>query len=192
MISLPLVCLSSASNMYLASSSKAADLITSECLVPSLISSILSSPVISWVPFSQRYVLGSLDTSHSNLASSFSKTLMSLRGVMKISGNSEKKKRVWMKPEYASRHQFWVSKGSLAKKTQKGGWQAERTFHFQIGCGFSIGSLEGDLACHIQLAVIKDQNMLLPIFNDLTVLFGVRWGGKRKKNIIFITGYSYK
>lgn len=76
--------------MYLASSSKAADLITRECLVPSLMSSNLSSPVISWVPFSQRKVLGSLDTSHSNLASSFSKTLTSLRGVMKMSGSSER------------------------------------------------------------------------------------------------------
>lgn len=90
MISLPLVCLSSASNMYLASSSKAADLITRECLVPSLMSSNLSSPVISWVPLSQRKVLGSLDTSHSNLASSFSKTLTSLSGVMKMSGSSER------------------------------------------------------------------------------------------------------
>ena len=58
---------------------------------------------------------------------------------------------------------------------KKEGWlQAKGEIYLKIGCGFSIGSLEGDLACHVQPAVIKDQNMLLPIFNDLTVLFGVR------------------
>ena len=140
MISLPLVCLSSASNMYFASSSKAADLITSECLVPSLISSILSSPVISWVPFSQRYVFGSLDTSHSNFASSFSKTLTSLRGVIKISGNSEKKNRVWMKSEYASSHQFWVSKGSLARKYKRVAGKQNVPFTFRLAADLALAA----------------------------------------------------
>jgi hypothetical protein len=50
----------------------------------------------------------------------------------------------------------------------------DRTFHFQIGCWFRIGGLEGNLSSHIQLTVIKNQNMLLPIFNDFTVLNRVR------------------
>lgn len=46
----------------------------------------------------------------------------------------------------------------------------ERTFHFQISCRFSIGSLEGNLPSHIQLAVIKNQDMFLPVLDDFTVL----------------------
>lgn len=90
-ISLALVLLSSASNMYLASSSNATDLIIRACFVPSEIISNLSSGVISCVPFNQRKDLGSLDTSHSNFASSFSKTFTSLSGVIKMRGNSEMK-----------------------------------------------------------------------------------------------------
>lgn len=92
-ISLALVLLSSASKVYFTSSSKATDLIIRACFVPSEIISNFSSGVISSVPFNQRKVLGSLDTSHSNLASSFSKTFTSLSGVIKIRGSSEIKKR---------------------------------------------------------------------------------------------------
>lgn len=46
----------------------------------------------------------------------------------------------------------------------------EHTFHFQIGCRFSIGSLEGNLPGHIQLAVIKNQDVFLPVLDDFTVL----------------------
>lgn len=177
MISLPLVCLSSASNMYLASSSKAADLITRECLVPSLMSSNLSSPVISWVPFSQRKVLGSLDTSHSNLASSFSKTLTSLSGVMKMSGSSEREAgaepvragQSRSEPAASTPPAPFPSKEACTENVRRS-LCTERTFHFQISCRFSIGSLEGNLPSHIQLAVIKNQDMFLPVLDDFTVL----------------------
>jgi hypothetical protein len=135
MISLPLVRLSSASNMYLASSSKAADLITNECLVPSLMSSNLSSPVISWVPFSQRNVLGSLDTSHSNFASSFSKTLTSLRGVMKMSGSSERETRAdYIRACSPSPSSTPGLSTELCTENTRRCLRVWCTFHFQVGC----------------------------------------------------------
>lgn len=143
MISLPLVCLSSASNMYLASSSKAADLITRECLVPSLMSSNLSSPVISWVPLSQRKVLGSLDTSHSNLASSFSKTLTSLRGVMKMSGSSERE--AGAEPFRACRFHprplcFHFRAGKLARKMLEGVRVQSVPFTFRLAADLALAA----------------------------------------------------
>lgn len=91
-MSLAEVLLSSASNMYFASSSQAADLTTRVCLFPSVKMSNLSSAFNSWVPFSHLKAFGSRDISHSNFASSFSYTCTSLKGVRKVIGSSRKEK----------------------------------------------------------------------------------------------------
>lgn len=87
-INFPDVLLSSASNMYLPSSSYLADFTKRLCLFPSTWSSNLSSVDNSWDPFSQRKLLGSREISSSNFASSFSYTCTSARGVMNDTGTS--------------------------------------------------------------------------------------------------------
>lgn len=52
----------------------------------------LSSAFNSWVPFSHLKAFGSRDISHSNLASSFSYTCTSFKGVRKVIGSSIKEK----------------------------------------------------------------------------------------------------
>lgn len=87
-INFPDVLLSSASNMYLASSSYLADFTIRVCLFSSTRSSNLSSFDNSCDPFSQRKLLGSLEISSSNLASSFSYTCTSASGVTNETGSS--------------------------------------------------------------------------------------------------------
>lgn len=111
-INFPVVLLSSASNMYLPSSSYLADFTTRMCLFPSTRSSNLSSFDNSWDPFSQRKLLGSLEISSSNFASSFSYTCTSASGVRNETGSSVGSDRLTSIPRRSwdvHEQKLWIS-----------------------------------------------------------------------------------